>query len=34
MEGIKPYPKKVQGILDLGQPATTTELRVLIVMVQ
>ena len=23
-EGIKPYPKKVQGIVDIGQPSTTT----------
>ena len=31
---IKPDPKKVQGIMDLGQPATTTEARALIGMVQ
>ena len=33
-EGIKPNPKKVQGIMDLGRPATTTELRSLIGMIQ
>ena len=33
-EGIKIYPKKVQGIMDIGQPATTTEARALISMVQ
>ena len=33
-EGIKPDPKKVQGIMDLGRPATTTEIQVLIGMVQ
>ena len=33
-EGIKPDPNKVQGILDLGQPVTTTEARALMVMVQ
>ena len=33
-EGIKPDPKKVKGIMDLGRPATTTETRALIVMVQ
>ena len=33
-EGIKPDPEKVQGIMDLGRPATTTEARALIVMVQ
>ena len=34
MEGIKPDPKKVQGIMDLGQPSTTNEARALIGMVQ
>ena len=29
-EGIKPDPKKVQRIMDLGQTATTTEARALI----
>ena len=33
-EGIKPNPKKVQGIMDLGRPATTTEARELIGTVQ
>ena len=33
-EGIKPDPKKVQGIMDLGQKATTTEVQALIVMFQ
>ena len=33
-EGIKPDPKKVQGIMALGRPATTTELRALIGMFQ
>ena len=33
-EGIKPDPKKVQGIMDLGRPSTTTEARALIGMVQ
>ena len=32
-EGIKPDPKKVQGIMDLSQPYTTTEARSLIGMV-
>ena len=32
-EGIKPVPKKVQGIMDLIQPTTTTEDRALIGMV-
>ena len=32
-EGIKPDPKKVQGIMDLGRPFTTTESRALIGMV-
>ena len=32
-EGIKPEPKKVQGIMDIGRPATTTEARSLIGMV-
>ena len=32
-EGIKPYPKKVQGIMDIGRPATTTEAQALIGMV-
>ena len=31
---IKHYPKKVQGVMDLCQPATTTESRALIGMVQ
>ena len=34
MEGIKTDPKKLQGIMDLGRPYTTTELRALIGMVQ
>ena len=29
-EGIKPNPKKVQGIMDLSRPSTTTEVRALI----
>ena len=29
-EGIKPNPRKVQGIMDIGRPATTTEARALI----
>ena len=33
-EVIKPDPKKVKGIMDLRQPATTTESRELIDMVQ
>ena len=33
-EGIKLYPVKVQGVMDLGKPTTTTESRVLIGMVQ
>ena len=33
-EGIKPDPKKVQGIMDLGQPSTTTGVRALVGMVQ
>ena len=33
MEGIKPDPKKVQGIIDIGRPSTTTEVRALIGMV-
>ena len=33
-EGIKPNPKKVQGIMDIGRPVTTTEARALIGMVQ
>ena len=33
-EGIKPDPKKVQGIMDLGITDTTTEARALICMVQ
>ena len=33
-EGIKPYPKILQGIMDLGRPATNTEVRTLTVMVQ
>ena len=33
-EGIKPDPKKVEGIVDLGRPTTTTEARALIGMVQ
>ena len=32
-DGIKHYPKKVQGIMDLGRPNTTTEARFLINMV-
>ena len=32
--GIKPEPNKVQGIMDFGQTATTTEARALICMVQ
>ena len=31
---IKPDPKKVQGIIYLGKPVTTTEARALICMVQ
>ena len=33
-EGIEPDPKKVQGIMDLGRPGTTTEIQVLTGMVQ
>ena len=33
-EYIKPDPKKVQGIMDIGRPSTTTEAQVLIGMVQ
>ena len=33
-EGIKPDPKKVQWIMDIGRPSTTTEARALIGMVQ
>ena len=33
-EGIKPDPKKVQGIMFLGRPSTTTKTRALIGMVQ
>ena len=33
-EGIKPDPKKLQGIVDLGWPATTTEAQALLGMVQ
>ena len=29
-EGIKPNPKKVQGIMDIGRPTTTTEARFII----
>ena len=33
-EGIKPETNKLQGIIDIGRPATTTEARALIGMVQ
>ena len=33
-EGIKPYPNKVQGIMDIVRPSTTTEAKALIVMFQ
>ena len=33
-EGIKPDPKKLQGIMDIGQPSTTNEARYIIGMVQ
>ena len=33
-EGITHDPKKAQGIMDLGRPDTTTEVRALIGMVQ
>ena len=33
-EGIKLHPKKVQGIMDIGIPTTTTEAQELISMVQ
>ena len=33
-EGIKPDPKKVQGIMDLGRQTTTTEARALTSVVQ
>ena len=33
-KGIKPNPKKVKGVMNIGQPSTTTEARALIVMVQ
>ena len=29
-EGIKPDPNKVQGIMDIGRPTTTTESQALI----
>ena len=32
-EGIKPYPKKVQVIMDIRRPTTMTEARALIGMV-
>ena len=32
--GIKPDPKKLQGVMDTGRPSTTTEARALIGMVQ
>ena len=33
-EGIKPDPWKVQGVMDLGRPTTTTESRALVGVVQ
>jgi hypothetical protein len=33
-EGIKPDPKKIQGIMDMQRPRTTTEARALVGMVQ
>ena len=33
-EGIKPYTKKLKGIIYIGRPTTTTEARALIGMVQ
>ena len=33
-EGIKPDPKKLQGIMDFGRPYTTNKARALIGMVQ
>ena len=33
-EGIKPDPKKIQAIMDLGCPRTTTEVRKLLGIVQ
>ena len=33
-EGIKPNPKIVQGVMDIGRPSNTTEFRSLIDMVQ
>jgi hypothetical protein len=33
-EGIKPDPKKIQGIMDMQKPRTTTEARALVGMVQ
>ena len=33
-EGIKPDPKKFQGIIDLGLPTTSTEAQAIIGMVQ
>ena len=33
-EGIKPDPKKIQGILDLERPKTTTECRAIVGLVQ
>ena len=33
-EGIKPDPKKVEGIMNPGKPSTTTEARALIGMIQ
>ena len=33
-KGIKPDPKKLQGIVDIGIPSTTTEARALVVMFQ
>ena len=34
MEGIKPKPNKVKGIMNLGRPTPTTEARDFIRMVQ
>ena len=33
-EGIEPYPNKLQGIMDLKRPITTTEARALVFVVQ
>ena len=34
MDGVKTYPKKLEGIMDIGRPTTKTEAIALIGMVQ